>query len=362
MTNLKNIIIKILQNFPDSVWLEKTVLETADLFYLKEDYSEAEIKYNDFMNLYPESDYISYCTYQLAVCMERNGRPADAFAYYKKIWLQYPESEYAGLAYLDIERLEDEGAITVFSPSFEDLYGRAESLFYSYRYQEAAEQLLGLINGYPRNSFTTEAYANTCFRLGMSYYNINDYDEALDWLMLCYKEGPASSVAHAALFFLGRTYTNLDNNTKAISYYEKLLAEYPSSSYGDDALYRMGRIYSIDDNVNMAIEAFDRVFEKYPSGDKTDEALWELGWIQYKSGDWARAKTSFSNMASLFKGTGLQEKALYWQAKCHIKLGRNRRSCLPFAGRSLDLKIIPTIHLRHRNWRHQLTALSQYQE
>jgi soluble lytic murein transglycosylase len=157
----------------------------------------------------------------------------------------------------------------------------------------------------------------------MSYYNMNRYSDALDWLLLCYEEVPASSVAHAALFFVGRTYTNLDNNTKAVSYYEKLLSEYPSSSYGDDALYRMGRVYSIDDKAEQAINSFQRVFEEYPSGDKTDEALWELGWIQYKSGDWIGAKTSFSNMASLYKGTSLQEKALYWQAKCHEKLGQD---------------------------------------
>jgi soluble lytic murein transglycosylase-like protein/TolA-binding protein len=326
---------KVLQNFPDSIWLEKSVLETADLYYLREDYIGAEEKYNDFLNLYGQSDYSSYCLFQLAVCMEKNGRPADAFAYYKKIWLEYPASEFAGRAYLEIERLEEESVIASFSPSMEDLYGRAESLFYSYRYQEASDELLDLINGYPRNSFTAEAYANACFRLGMSYYNMADYDQALDWLLLCYKEGSGSSIAHASLFFTGRTYTNLDDNSRAISYYNKLLSEYPSSSYSDDALYRMGRIYSIEDNAGKAIESFERVFKDYPSGDMTDEAMWELGWIQYKSGDWAGAKASFSNMASLFSSGTLKEKAMYWQAKCHIKLEEEEKAiglCRQIAG------------------------------
>jgi len=326
---------KVLENFPDSIWLEKSVLETADLYYMKEDYTVAEEKYNNFLNLYPGSDYISYCLYQLAVCMEKNGRPADAFSYHKKIWLEYPASEFAGRAYLEIKRLEEEGAIASFSPTMEDLYTRSESLFYTYRYQEASEELLGLINGYPRNSFTTEAYAGVCFRLGMSYYNMADYSQALDWLLLCYEEEPSSSIAHASLFFIGRAYTNLDNFSKAVSYYNMLLSEFPSSSYADDALYRMGRIYSVDDNAGKAIESFNRVFEEYPSGDKTDEALWELAWIQYKSGDWKGAKASFSNMASLFSSTALKEKALYWQAKCHIKLGEKEEAlelCRQIAG------------------------------
>ena len=328
---------KVLQNFPDSIWLEITALETADLYYLREDYTGAEEKYNAFMNLYPGSGYLPYCRYQLAVCMEKNGRPADAFSYLKKIWLESPASEYAGRAYLEIERLTEEGAVAGFSPSVEELYGRAENLFSSYLYQEAIEQLMVLIDGYPRNSFTAGTYAGICFRLGMSYYNMADYGGALDWLLLCYEEGSDAGFADAALYFLGRTYTNLDDNASAVSYYEKLAAEHPSSSYADDGLYRMGRIYSIDNNAAEAIKSFQRVFKEYPSGDMTDEALWELGWIQYKSGDWTGAGASFSHMASLFEGTSLGEKGLYWQAKSLIKMG-DKEEALGLCRRIAGLK------------------------
>ncbi len=164
-------------------------------------------------------------------------------------------------------------------------------------------------------------YSQTCFRLGMSYYNISDYKNASYWLSVCYEQAPASSVTNSALFFLGRAYTNLGSDSKAIDYYQKLLSQYPSSSYGDDALYRMGRIYSISGDVDKAIEVFGRVFEDYPSGDKTDEALWELGWIQYKGGYFSSAKTTFSNMASQYSGTALGEKALFWKAITCEKLG-----------------------------------------
>jgi soluble lytic murein transglycosylase len=311
---------KVLQNFPDSIWLEKSSLELADLYYIREDHAAAEEKYIDFINVYPDSDYLPYALYQFAICLEKNERMADAFTNLKRIWLEYPSSEYAYPAYQQIQRLEDEGLITAFSPSVEELFARGESLFYDYQYRDAIDQFDEIISGYPRNSLSMELYSSTCFRLGMSYYNLFEYEDARKWLSQCYEQTPGSSVSHAALFFLGRAYTNLHNNAKAISNYQKMLAEYPSSSYGDDALYRMGRIYSIDNNTEKAIESFEKVFEQYPSGDKTDEALWELGWIQYKSGYWSRAKESFSNMASLFKGTRLQEKALYWQAKCHIRL------------------------------------------
>ncbi|HAJ94635.1 MAG TPA: hypothetical protein DCP02_00230 [Actinobacteria bacterium] len=311
---------KVLQNFPDSIWLEKSSLELADLYYIEEDYAGAEEKYYDFINIYPDSDYLPYVLYQLAQCLKNDGRPSDAFSNLKKIWLEYPSSEYASSAYQQIQELENEDLISAFSPSVEELFARGESLFYYYRYGDAIDQFDEIISGYPENSLTAELYSNTCFRLGMSYYNLFEYGDARKWLSRCYEQNPGSSISHAALFFLGRAYTNLDNNGEAISNYRKLLAKYPSSSYGDDALYRMGRIYSIDNNTEKAIESFKKVFEQYPSGDKTGVALWELGWIQYKSGYYPQAKESFSNLASLFIGTNLQEKALYWQAKCHIRL------------------------------------------
>ena len=155
----------------------------------------------------------------------------------------------------------------------------------------------------------------------MSYYNMLDYKNAGSWLTACYEDAPASGVTHMALFFLGRVHTNLGNNTKSINYYEKLLDEYPSSSYGDDALYRMGRLYSITGDTGKAMESFEKVFEDYPSGDKTDEALWELGWMQYKKGYYTVAKTTFSNISSRYRGTLLEEKALFWKANTYRKLG-----------------------------------------
>lgn len=311
---------KVLQNFPDSIWLEKSLLELADLYYLQEDPIGAEGKYYDFINLYPDSDYLPYAFYQLAVCLENNNRPEDAFKNLKKIWLEYPSSEYAPTAYLRIKELEDADIISEFSPSADELFIRGETLFYDYQYNDAINQLNEILDGYSKNSLDVELYSNICFRIGMSYYNLFEYGDAKKWLSQCYDQAPGSSMAHAALFFLGRAYTNLDNNGEAISSFEKLTAQYPSSSYGDDALYRMGRIYSIDNNTDKAIKSFEKVFERYPSGDKTGEALWELGWIQYKSDYYSQAKETFSNMASLFTGTRLQGKALYWQAKCHIKL------------------------------------------
>ncbi|GAG95623.1 unnamed protein product [marine sediment metagenome] len=128
------------------------------------------------------------------------------------------------------------------------------------------------------------------------------------------------------LYFLGRAFTNLDLTSDAISYYQKLLSRFPDSNYSDDALYRIGRIYFFKQDMQNATSYYQKVFDEYPNGDRLSDALWELGWIQYSSGDYNSAKTTFSNLASSYKGTSLEEKGLFWQAKCHQKLRENDKA------------------------------------
>ena len=314
---------KVVDNFPDSIWTEKASLEIADLYYVQENYISAEEKYSDFLSSYPESGYMPYAEYQKAVCLAKNEKAADSFTIFKNIWLEDPSSEYSSLAYEEIQALEESGLISKFEPSTEELFKRGENLFYNYHYQDAIDEFNKILNGYDVKALSSNIYSEICFRLGMSYYNMSDYKNAGSWLSVCYDDAPASGITHAALFFLGRVHTNLGNNSKSIDYYEKLLSEYPSSSYGDDALYRMGRLYSISGDGDKAMESFGKVFEIYPSGDKTDESLWELGWIQYREGNYSFAKTTFSNISSCYKGTLLEEKALFWKANSCNKLGEN---------------------------------------
>jgi len=45
----------IIDNFQDSIFREKSFLELADSYYLNEDYSTAEKKYDDYIKEYPDS-------------------------------------------------------------------------------------------------------------------------------------------------------------------------------------------------------------------------------------------------------------------------------------------------------------------
>ncbi|MDZ7837070.1 MAG: tetratricopeptide repeat protein [Actinomycetota bacterium] len=313
----------LMELHPGSIWTEKAALEYADLFFIQQDYSQAETLYQQFLTQHPDSTYVPYGRFQLALCQENNQKLEQAYQNYKQVWLDYPTNEYAETALSFLYNLIEEHGLQPFIATPGQLYQRAEIFFENYNYYSALEQL-NLILEQPQLS--TQLKAQALFRAGMCYYNLRDYARAEQYLLQCYQSAADHQLADDSLYFLGRAATNLGDNQKAISYYQDLVNRYPQSNFSDDALYRIGRIYFFDDQMEAAIENFNLVLERYPSGDRLSEVLWELGWIHYSSQNYQQAQDIFANMASSFKGSELEEKGLFWQAKCLQKSGQQQQA------------------------------------
>ncbi len=318
--------LKLIQNHPDSVWTEKASQEYADLFYVREDYISAENEYQHFIDSFPHSPYVPYCLFQLAICQENNGKKSEAFKNYKKIWLNYPLNEYSEAAWDNLIKLAEDSSIEPFVPTANQIYQRAEIFFTNYNYQNALKELNEILQDDYVKNLSLELHSKALFKKGRCYYNLGDYNQSRNYLLQSYQKSPSGSVADDSLYYIGRALTNLDLATDAISYYQKLLDLFPGSNYCDDALCRIGRIYSFREDFTNAASNFQRVSSDYPQGDKLADSLWELGWIQYKSADYNSAITTFSNYSSSYKGTSPEEKGLFWQAKCHQKLGENDKA------------------------------------
>lgn len=318
--------LKLIKNYPDSIWTEIASLEYADMFYIREDYMTAENEYGHFQTAFPHSSYMPYCLFQLAFSQEKNGKKDSAFENYKKIWLNYPSNEYSEIAWENLNKLAEDSSIEPFIPTANQIYNRGKIFFGIYNYNSALDEFNKILQGDYLNKLSPEMHSKTLFKKGMCYFNLRDYNLSKYYLLLSYEKSPSGSLADDSLYYMGRALTNLDLTGDAISYYQKLLKLFPNSNYSDDALYRMGRIYFFKEDLQNAAKYYQRVFDDYPRGDKLPDALWALGWIQYRSADYSAAKTTFSNYASSYKGTALEEKGLFWQAKCHQKLGENDKA------------------------------------
>jgi len=322
-TQAEEYYLKLLENYPDSIWAEKAALEYANIFYIKEDFTTAENEYKHFLDTFPDSSYVPYCLFQLAVCQEKNGKKDEAKKNYKEIWLKYPLNEYSEFAWENLIRLAEESVVGPFVPTANQIYNRGEIFFNAYNYYSALDEFNRILQDDYLKNLSLELHSKALFKIGMCYFRLRDYNQAKYYLNLSYEKYPSGSVADDSLYYFGMALTNLNMNDDAISYYQKLIRLFPSSNFSDDALYRIGRIYSLRGDFINASSFFKKVSTDYPYGDKLPDALWELGLIQYRSGDYNSAKNTFSSYTSSYKGTSLEEKGLFWQAKCHQKLGEN---------------------------------------
>ncbi len=352
--------IELKNNYPQSVFIQKAYLEHADLYFLTSDYANAEINYQIFLNKFTSSELTPYARYQLALCQEKNSKFLTAFENYKKIFLESPENEYSKLAYQAIQILIDKKIIDKFTLTNEQIYMRAEKFFKLYWYESAIKELNLILDNIKNTASAadknttktidsmettnTSMYiintdktieSKALFKLGMCYFNLRDYKNAVKYLKLYLDKFQQDLLADDSIYFLARANYSLDNESEAINLYQKLIKQYPTSNYSDDALYRLGRIYFFKEQLEKASKYYKEIIEKYPNGDKIADAFWELGWIQYKSNNLNEAVRTFSDMEVKFSNLKsssqsssqstiqLIEKALFWQAKSQYKLENN---------------------------------------
>jgi len=315
--------LKLINEYPESIWAEKASLEYADIFYIKENYTTAEKKYENFRTNFPDSPYMPYCIFQLAVCQEKTNKKTDAFNNYMEIWLDFPLNEYSETAMDNLNRLSEEGVAEKFVPSPGQLYNRGDIFYNSYSYQEALDEYSTILRDYSPDNLSPLLHSNTLYKIGMCHFRLREYSKSKEYFTQSYEKNSSGTYADDSLYYMGMALANLGNDSEAISYYQKLLNLFPSSNYSDDALYRIGRIYSLSGDYANAAIYFNRIPSEYPNGDKLPEALWELGMIQYRSDDYSSAKKTFSSYSSSYRGSSLEEKGLFWQAKCYQKMGDN---------------------------------------
>lgn len=316
----------VIDNYKDSIFREKSYIELADSYYMNENFAVAEKKYEAYIKEYPQSPLTPYGLFQQGVCMEKNKKLNEAYSVFKKIYLDYPETEYAVYSFDNLNRLANIEGLPQFKPAAGELYSRGEKLFKIYYYDLALESFSKILQDSGLKNSNPDIYSKTLFRTGMSFYNMNNYKNAREYLQRNYDSYPGGDLADDTLYYLGRCLTNLDDNEGAIRTYKKLIELFPSSNFADDGLYRIGRISYITNDLQNAAFYYQRIIDEYPSGDRISDAYWELGWIKYRLQDYEGALFTFDGMSKHFKGTSLEEKSLFWKTKSLEKLGRKEEA------------------------------------
>jgi soluble lytic murein transglycosylase len=149
-----------------------------------------------------------------------------------------------------------------------------------------------------------------------------------------------------ARFWRARSLARLDDVEGSLKEFE-LVTRDSNEEFASWALYLMGTLHEGRDESAKAIAAFRRAaqYERYP--DRVRLALWREGWAQYRSGAYAHAQATLTQLAERLNDPLAQLRPRYWSARAAALSGNER------LGRAELERIARDYPLTYYGWRAQ---------
>ncbi len=169
------------------------IMKRAEAFFEKEDYAEAAVEYQHFLDLHKSHMLASYAQYRLGLC------------HYKQVTTQDRDPEHTRLTIEAMEKL------------MKDYPGS------SYEADARAKIKEGRAN--------TAAYE---LYVGKHYYRQGAYLAALHRFERVVTLYPDSDDSAEALYYLAKTYTDLGSRERAVEQLNALLTNYPQAKIRKD--------------------------------------------------------------------------------------------------------------------------------
>lgn len=196
----------------------------------------------------------------------------------------------------------------------EELYARAEREIARKRWDQAAEELKKLVDGYPYHESTP--YAE--LRLADMYFLDRKYPEAVASYEQFLKIRPTHRLAPYATYLLGSAHFHQrashdrdpTETRKAAEVFESLLDKHPGSEYAEPARARLstaraelaahelyiGNFYFRRDRYEAALKRFTKVWTTYPEQPAADQARVRAGECQLKLARLEEARVTLSTV------------------------------------------------------------------
>lgn len=261
-------------------------IRSADALFMERKYAQAKAMYQNVINLgLPQSDY---SLYQVALIngINNSGEKIRAL---NSLVQRYPESNLVPEAYLQIAN--------------------------AYMVQEKFRDAIPYLNKILSLPSASAYYPTAYLRLGLSYYNMNNNNEALQNYQKLVSNYPQSDEADEALENMKDIYVEMGKPNEYVDFVRKS-GKVLSVTEADSLNYVSAEKRYLDEDCNGAIQAFTDYLNKYPQGAYSLNALFYRSDCYSKNKDWQQAVTGYAMLAR--EGTSrFAEKAALGAARIY---------------------------------------------
>ena len=269
------------------------------------DYDSALAEYTAILDVARIDSYRAKIEYMTAQALAAAGRTDEAHAQYQLVMDDYPDSEYAYLALVELVdagvEVDDyqRGLVDYYAgAAYPDVYGAAIRAFDRFLASEPAE-----------NADDALYYKASALRA------LNQYEMALETLDALIAGYPESGRLARAWLDKGATLAGMGEVAEAIKVYQDLAAFFPEDDLAPQALRRAAKIREDEAAYDLAAELYQNLQSNFPGFEDADEALWRSGLSLYRFGDLAGAGAVWQDLVDKYPDSPYYAKTLYWLGK-----------------------------------------------
>ena len=193
-------------------------------------------------------------------------------------------------------------SISLFAQSNSELYNRAMKLFNEKEYSQA-EQLFSMILSLEDGDEDIRSTAS--FYEAESYYQLQDYDPALNKFEGFISSFPNSALMDIALYRVGTIYISDQNYFKARDRLFDMVDNFKTSEFYGSAFYLIGETYLGQNSYNEAIRNFEKALANPSTNSFEAHTIYSLGNSFENLGEYDRAVEQYDELLSFYRDSEL---------------------------------------------------------
>jgi len=306
LTEAAQLFEAIPQTTPDTLLKNRSAFSAGQAWIKAADCGKAMPLLQRTISADPQNAMVPPALLSVADCQMKASAVGDSRSTLKHLWIKYPNTPSAREALLRLNKTEQSGT---WSPSPDDVYGRAQAFSSLTLYAEAVDEFQRFLAVAPIHPRRDEARA----KLATALIRLKRYEQArplLQELMAQKGEG-----AGEATVSLARIYLRQGDGERLLALRDTLSSVHLTSEQHASILLMVGIWLDDQRRWEEAVAAYQQAIQAGATPTQRADALWRTGWIRYRNAQWREALESFDGLLKGKDDPQWTPQLLYWRAR-----------------------------------------------
>ncbi|OQC07209.1 MAG: tol-pal system protein YbgF [Candidatus Hydrogenedentes bacterium ADurb.Bin101] len=319
--------------YPDNPLTEQAMMRSGDARFTAQDFAAALANYKGILEKPGDPAVEEEALYRLAVTYHNMKEQSESAAAFRRLLEKFPDGKYAAEALLrigDFELRQNKDALKAIEAyqavlaqkpaeniTLGALQGLATARYEQKDYEQAAAQVLQLIQNYPDNPLPPDAY----MWCGQWLQEVERWKDAAAVFAALLKAHPEHEQRGELLFVLGGCYEKSGDIDQAVTAYTDLLHQDADPVRGAELRLRLGKLQES----RKALEEARVLYEEAANldgGEFSARARFQLAALYESGGDYENAARNFMRLAILYIHETLSPEALWHAGNCYTRMNK----------------------------------------